>query len=143
MGIIDNLKVLTGKKSLTPRPIKRKVLIVEDEAPLRNVLHDRLTQEGYEVLIASNGEEGLDMAIAKKPNIMLLDLLMPVMNGTTMLQKLRDIPDFKDLPVVVLTNAGEVENIRQTKTYNNAVAFLIKSNVTMDEIVETVKLTIK
>lgn len=143
MGIIDNLKVLTGKKPAVPTPPKRKLLIVEDEEPLRKVLQDRLTQEGYAVSVATNGQEGLEMVTQLKPEMVILDLLMPIMDGKAMLQKLRDIPEFHDLPVIVLTNAGEVENIRLTKTYNNAIAFLIKSNVTMDQIVETVKLTVR
>ncbi len=139
MGFIDNLKVLTGKLPVVTSPPKKKILIVEDEKPLQSVLQDRFTSEGYEVITANNGQEGLDMAISQKPDMIILDLLMPVMNGITMLQKLRDISEFKKLPVLVLTNAGEIDNIRQTTTYSNAASFLIKSNVTTDEIVEEVK----
>lgn len=142
MGILDNIKVLTGEKPLTSPSVKKTVLIVEDEKPLLSVLTDRFENEGYKVLQATNGQEGLDTAIAQKPNIIILDLLMPIMDGKAMLHKLRDIPEFKALPVIVLTNAGDVENIRATKTLNNAVSFLIKSNVTMDQIVEQVKLVI-
>lgn len=142
MKLFDNLKVLTGKTPVITSPPKRKILIVEDEKPLQNVLRDRLSSEGYEVITANDGQEGLDMTVAQKPTAVILDLLMPVMSGTAMLQKLRDIPEFKTLPVLVLTNAGDVENIRQTQTYNNAASFMVKSNVTMDEIVERVKLII-
>ena len=79
------------------------------------------------------------MAIANKPNIVLLDSLMPVLDGKTMLHKLREIPEFKTLPVIVLTNAGDADNMRETKFYDNASAFLIKSNVTPGDIANQVK----
>jgi DNA-binding response OmpR family regulator len=117
----------------------KKILIVEDEAVLADALEITLKGEGFEVFKAVNGQLGLEMALANKPNIVLLDLLMPVMDGKTMLHKLREIPEFKTLPVVVLTNAGDADNMRETKFYDNASAFLIKSNVTPGDIANQVK----
>jgi DNA-binding response OmpR family regulator len=117
----------------------KKVLIVEDEATLAEALEITLKDEGFEVLKAPNGQIGLEMANANKPNIILLDLLMPVMDGKTMLHKLREIPEFKTLPVIVLTNAGDADNMRETKFYDNAAAFLIKANVTPGDIANQVK----
>jgi CheY-like chemotaxis protein len=117
----------------------KKILIVEDEAFLADALEITFKDEGFEVLKAANGQIGLDMTIANKPNIVLLDLLMPVMDGKTMLHKLREIPEFKTLPVIVLTNAGDADNMRETKVYDNASAFLIKSNVTPGDIANQVK----
>ena len=142
MSLLQNIKVLTGKEPAVVSPPKKKIVVVEDEKPLLSILKDRLEKEGYEVHTAENGEEGLALIAAQNPRLVLLDLLMPVMDGKSMLHKLRETPGFYSLPVIVLTNAGDVENIRQTKTYNNAASFLIKSNVTMDEIVEHVKLLI-
>lgn len=140
MGIVDDLQVLSGNKKSTQAAKKsKKVLIVEDEKALADILEDRLTQEGFQTFKAFNGKEGLDLAIAHNPDAILLDLMMPVMNGNEMLHKLRSVPALKSVPVIVLTNAGEVENIRSTQTIHNAVEFLIKSNVTMDEIVKKVK----
>lgn len=148
MGLLDNLQILSGKKKIPVTPLpritpKRTILIVEDEKPLATVLADRFAREEFNVLTATNGQEGLAMTIAHKPDIVLLDLLMPVMDGKVMLAKVRELPEFKTLPVVVLTNAGEVENIRQTKTLHDAISFMIKSNVTLDQIVERVKLIIR
>ena len=144
MGFLDDIKIITNQKLPTasdtkPHSIQKKILIVEDEKPLAKVLSDRFTAEGFHVLKAENGKEGLEQIKTQKPDIVLLDILMPVMNGRVMLQELRSIPEFKHTPVIVLTNAGEVDNIRVTKTYHDAIEFLIKSNVTMDEIVEKVK----
>jgi CheY-like chemotaxis protein len=65
--------------------------------------------------------------------------MMPVMDGKVMLKRLREMPEFKTLPVIVLTNAGDVDTIRETKSYYNASDFLIKSNVTPDDILNKVR----
>lgn len=142
MGLLDNL--FGAKQTTSAAPVQTgkpasKILIVEDEKMLADALELKLKNEGFEVLKAQNGQIGLEMAIASKPNVILLDIMMPVMDGKHMLQKLREIPEFKNLPVIVLTNAGEADNIRETKFYFNAIDFLIKSNVSIDEIVNKVK----
>ncbi len=123
-------------------PVKysgKKILIVEDEDLLANALVVKFQHEGFEVLRAANGQIGLDLAKTQKPQIILLDLMMPVMDGKAMLRELRKIPEFKFTPVIVLTNAGGIDNIRETQSYYNAIEFLIKSNVSTDEIVDRVK----
>jgi DNA-binding response OmpR family regulator len=117
----------------------KKVLIVEDETMLANALATKFKNEGFEVIKAENGQVGLDMAVSQKPDIILLDLMMPVMDGKIMLKHLREIPEFKFLPVIVLTNAGDVDSMRETKKYYDASDFLIKSNVTPDEILKKVR----
>lgn len=149
MGIVNDLKLIFSKKHDTENPnnsvssaqtsYQKKVLIVEDEKLLANALESKFTHENFKVLKAENGQIGLEKVQAEKPDIVLLDLMMPVMDGKTMLRKLREIPEFKYLPVVVLTNAGEIDNIRETKRYENASAFLIKSSVDPDDIVQVVK----
>jgi DNA-binding response OmpR family regulator len=146
MGIFDNLKILTGKKvdDVVPEnsftaPTKKKVLIVEDEKMLSDALAFKLTNSGFTVLTAENGEIGLEIAVAQKPDIILLDLMMPIMDGKTMLRKLRDFPQFKTLPVIILTNAGDVHNMMETKTYYNANDFLIKSNITPNLVVKKIQ----
>jgi len=149
MGLFNNIKILVGDKNTTSQAAnsnlptqstpQKKVLIVEDEELLANALALKFTHEGYDVLKAPNGQVGLDMTTANKPNIILLDLMMPVMDGKIMLHKLREMPEFKTLPVIVLTNAGDADNMRETQFYDNASAFLIKSNVNPDQIVETAK----
>jgi len=146
MGFLDNL-FGSKKNSAAPNDPatlpqnsqKKKVLIVEDEKLLANALESKFKHENFDVLRAENGQEGLNMIMANHPDIILLDLMMPVMDGKTMLHKLREIPEFKALPVVVLTNAGEVDNMRETKTFDNASAFLIKSNVNPDDILQVVR----
>lgn len=142
MGALDDITTLvTGKKKVAPKPQpvrKKKILIVEDDVTILDMYHDKFLLEGFNVIKAVNGAIGLAKAKSEKPDVILLDLMMPVMDGQTMLKKLREIPEFKKLPVVVLTNAGQVENIRVTKLYDNACDFLIKSNVEVNDVVKRV-----
>ena len=143
MAVFDDIRFLLGKKKphhtdKSHEPAK-KILIVEDESVLQEMYKDKFKHEGFEVFTAENGEVGLEKATTNKPDIILLDLMMPVMDGKTMLRKLRLLPHFKSLPVIVLTNNGAVENIKETQHFDNACEFLIKSNVSIDEIVRKVK----
>lgn len=149
MGLFDSLKTIVTPKTtpapttpVAPQPAPKIVLIVEDDQLMREFYKDAFIKEGYEVYVAENGQIGLEMVKAHKPNVVLLDLIMPVMDGKTMLHTLRGIPEFKQLPIIVLTNAGDAQNIRETKFYDNANEFLIKSNVTPEEIVGKVKMMV-
>ena len=147
MGIIGNIKsFVTPTTTQAPQPATntptvpaKTVLIVEDEKMLSDALTAKLTHEGFEVQHADNGQAGLDMIKVKKPNIVLLDLMMPVMDGKTMLWKIREVPELKLLPVIVLTNSGTVENMKDTKTFLDASEFFVKSNVSLDDIVARIK----
>ncbi len=145
MGFLNDLTVLTnkkkqnellGKESVTP---PKKILIVEDEASVAEVLESKLRTVGYDVIKAENGAIGLEVVSSQKPQLVILDLLMPIMDGKTMLRRLRDIPEFKTLPVIILTQAGTIENMRETHMYYNAVLFLVKSNIVIEGIVEYVR----
>jgi DNA-binding response OmpR family regulator len=141
MGLFDNTKILFGIKKVqaTETPPPKKILIVEDEKSLGDSLETKLKEEKFIVLRAENGEAGLKTAVAEKPDVVVLDLVMPVMDGKTMLHELRKIPGFEKLPVIVLTNVGTVDNMRDTKFYDGASDFLIKTNVTLDEVASRVK----
>lgn len=142
MSVLEDVKTILGKP---PQPytqtkeLPKKILIVEDDAILLEMYKDKFVSEGFAVITATNGKEGLEKTLEQKPNIILLDLMMPVMNGESMLKKVREFPQFKRLPVIVLTNAGEVDNIRLTKRYDDACDFLIKSNVSIDDVVDKVR----
>ncbi len=68
----------------------KKILVVEDDVPELNALRDKFTREGFSILTAKNGEEGLAIALREHPDLILLDIIMPVMDGITMLVKLRE-----------------------------------------------------
>ena len=86
-----------------------KVLVVEDDPSVRGLLHTLLTGEGYEVSTASDGLAGLVKASSTKPDLMLLDLMMPDLGGIRVLEELRDDPTMSDIPVIVVT--GKLEAV--------------------------------
>src|SRR3989338_8475811 len=92
---------------------KAKILIVEDEEILLTALKEELLTGGYDVDGAGDGIEGLEKVKSFKPNLVLLDLLMPKMDGMEMLQKLKANPETKDVPVVILTNLSDYERISE------------------------------
>lgn len=122
----------------TKKEDKKKVLIVEDEIALRNVIVDKLKSEEFDVFEAENGIEGLRIAFKYKPNIILLDIIMPKMNGIEMLRLLRKDPWGKIVPILLLTNdSNPTTMIEMLK--NNASDYLIKSDWNLDSVMKMVR----
>ena len=94
---------------------KTKILVVDDEPKIVQTLKDRLEMNEYHVLAAYDGKEGLDSAIENEPDIILLDILMPVMDGLEMLEALRRNPDCGDIPVIMLTARSQAQDIERAK----------------------------
>lgn len=118
----------------------KKILIVEDEPALLRVLSDKFTNEGYSVLEAKNGLTGLKVSLEEKPDVILLDILMPELDGMEMMRRLRESGDYgKKVPVVILTNLDADEKITWAVAKDEPAYYLIKSNVDMDEIAEKVE----
>ncbi len=119
--------------------IDKKILIVEDETPLRNAVSDILTFEGFTVFQAKNGQEGLDIALKEKPDLILLDLMMPIMDGLTMLEKLRQDSDYgKTAAVILLTNINDPEKVALA-TEAGSYDFLVKSDWNIEDVVKKIK----
>jgi DNA-binding response OmpR family regulator len=116
----------------------KKILIIEDERALAGAVKEKLENSGYEVLIAKNGEEGLRMIYGDKPDLVLLDIVMPVMDGMTMLEKLRKEEWGKDMKVILLTNLEGPEE-RSTANEYGANDYLVKSDWKLEDILEKVK----
>lgn len=118
--------------------MKKKILIIEDELSLMMALHEKFKTEGFEVIEAKNGEEGLKMATKKTPDLILLDLIMPVMDGITMLKKLRLTEEGKDLPVIILTNLSDDRAVSESLE-SGVSDYLVKTNWHLDDVVKKVK----
>jgi len=116
----------------------KKILIVEDEAPLLNILHDRFVKEGFQVITAKDGVEGLVQAVKDHPDLILLDIIMPNMDGITMLKNLRGDSWGKDADVLILSNKEDSESISQTME-EKIGHFFIKSDWNINDLVEMVK----
>ncbi len=114
------------------------VEVVEDEAPLRNALVEKLSREGFSVLHAKNGEEGLQTALSNHPNLILLDIIMPKMNGLEMLEKLRADAWGKTAHVIMLTNLSDNEKIAEAM-HSHAFDYFVKSDIKIQEVVDKIK----
>lgn len=124
------------KKTESPER-SRRILIVEDEPSLMAALVDKFTQEGFAVLSAKDGHDGLEVALHDHPDLILLDIILPIMDGMTMLYKLRGDPWGKGVPVILLTNLSEAERV--AKSLSQGVHdYLVKSDWKLEDIVKKV-----
>ncbi len=115
-----------------------KVAIVEDDLAIAQMYRMKFEAEGFTVDIAENGKLGLELCETLKPDVVLLDLMMPEMNGDEMLQKMRATEWGKTTPVVVLTNIGEQEAPDSLKKLGVS-AFIVKAEMTPRQVAEVVK----
>ena len=118
--------------------MKKIILIVEDELSLRTALCDKLTREGFAVLEAKNGEEGLMVALRDHPDLILLDIIMPVMDGMTMLKRLRRDKWGKGVQVILLTNLSENEKVAQAIELGSH-EYLVKSDWKIEDVVAKIR----
>jgi DNA-binding response OmpR family regulator len=122
-----------------PTKGKKKILIVEDERPLAHALELKMTHEGYETTVAATGEEGLKEATSGKYDLILLDLILPGVDGFTILQAMKDKK--MKIVVIVLSNLGQDEDRKKAADFG-AKQYLVKSNVPLSDIVKVVKASI-
>lgn len=115
----------------------KKILIAEDEVNIRNLLSYLLTNEGYNVILASDGEEALKKTFFEKPDLLLLDIMMPKRNGYEVACILRDQPEFKSLPIIMLTaRGGELD---QKMGYATGADEYIAKPFEPSELISTIK----
>lgn len=120
---------------------KAKIAIIEDDIAIVQMYRMKFESEGYNVVTAGDGEAGLELVKNESPDIVLLDLMMPEMNGDEMLIKLRKESWGKDVPVIVLTNMGESEAPKSIKE-NGVKKFIVKADMTPKDVADTVKATL-
>lgn len=111
-----------------------KVLIIEDNAFTRRLIKDKFTDEGFTVVIAKDGEEGLSLAKSEHPDVILLDIIMPKMDGVTMLQMLRE-KERINTPVIILSSVEKQEHVDQALQHN-VFRYLIKNNTDLNSLVD-------
>jgi CheY-like chemotaxis protein len=118
--------------------MKKILLFIEDESVIHKTLSDVLGGEKYEIVSALDGEIGLRMAQEKRPDLILLDLVMPKMNGFEVLKKLKEDETTKNIPVIVLTNLEQMEDIQKAIDLG-ATTYLVKSNYNLNEVVAIIE----
>ncbi|MFA6428861.1 MAG: response regulator [Candidatus Buchananbacteria bacterium] len=127
---------MTTKKELI------KILLVEDDQLIADMYQARLTEEGFKVFWTAIGSEGLKIAATEQPDIVLLDVILPEMDGFTILNELKAKADTKNIPVVLLTNLGQDSDLTKGKQLG-AQEYLVKASFTPTQIVEEIKKVLK
>lgn len=121
---------------------KLKILVVEDEEILLTALSEELRQEGFDVVGAKDGVDGLEKAAAEQPDLMLLDLVMPRLDGISTLKKMKEQDETKNIPVVILTNLSDYDKISDALSMG-AMDYLVKANYRLEELVTKIKTVLK
>jgi len=120
----------------------KKILIVEDDKFLRELIAQKLIKEGYNIVEAVDGEKGIKKVKDEKPDLILLDLILPGIDGFEVLAKIKEDPVLSQIPVIILSNLGQKDDIERGLKIG-AVDYLIKAHFTPGEIIEKVKTVLK
>ncbi len=115
-----------------------KILVVEDDNFLREMVCRKLKKEGYEVVSTMDGEEGIEKIKEEKPDLVLLDLILPGINGYKVLEEVKAEPEVKETPVIILSNLGQNDEINKGLNLG-ATDFLIKAHFTPPDVIDKIK----
>ena len=120
----------------------KTILIIEDDKFLRELIVRKLKEEGYQTIEAGEGEEGLEKVKKEKPDLILLDLILPGMDGFEVLGKIKEEPSLSSIPVIILSNLGQSEEVEKGLKMG-AKDYLIKAHFTPGEIIEKINNVLK
>ena len=115
-----------------------KIMLVEDDVALRDIYTSRFEAEGYDVAVAADGEQALTVAVKEKPDLILLDIMMPKISGFDVLDILRNTPETKTTKIIVMSALSQTADIEKGKNLG-ADEYLVKSQVTLSEVVDMAK----
>jgi|TARA_B100001964_G_C13687928_1_gene360434 DNA-binding response OmpR family regulator len=121
---------------------KPKIILIEDEEMLASMYKTKFEKEGFEIDIALNGEDGLAKAREKTYGVVLIDIIMPKLDGFAVLKELRAMDVYKETPMLMLTNLGQNEDIEKGKKLG-ASDYLVKANFTPSRVLEKIKRAVK
>jgi DNA-binding response OmpR family regulator len=122
--------------------MSRKVLVVEDDRFLRELITQKLSREGYDVSEAVDGEDGVKKAEEKRPEIILMDLILPGIDGFEAITRIKANPELEDIPIIILSNLGQRDDVERGLKLG-ATDFLIKAHFTPGEIIEKIEKVLK
>lgn len=117
----------------------KKILIIDDDKLLNSLLKKRLVKEGFEVIVAENGDKGIKRIKEVMPDLVLLDITMPVMNGYEVMENMSKDNNIKNIPIIVISNSGEpveIERIKKTKMVKD---WIVKIDFDLTEVVGKIK----
>ncbi|MBP9986131.1 response regulator [Candidatus Saccharibacteria bacterium] len=115
-----------------------KIALIEDNTVISQMYRMKFESEGFDVKLATNGENGIALVKDFSPDIILLDIQMPVMNGAEALKKIRKLDNAQETPVIILTNLGEEEAPKDLASLNIS-SYIVKANLTPSQVVKKVK----
>ena len=118
--------------------MSKKILVVEDEQSLLSALVAKFSKENFKVIEARDGEQGLERALAEHPDLILLDIVMPKMDGVTMLKRLRRNEWGKKVPVIMLTNLSDDKKVEEAVKFGSH-DYLVKSDWSINDVVKKVR----
>jgi len=118
--------------------MKKKILIVEDETALLYALQSQLAIEGFKTFVASDGEKALKLLLEVKPDIVVLDIVLPKLDGWNFLQRVKSEQDYKDIPIVIISNLSD-DASRKRGIKLGAKDYLAKIDYSMEELVSKIK----
>ncbi|MBI4130467.1 response regulator [Candidatus Roizmanbacteria bacterium] len=133
-----NTQPVPAPTTKTALASKKFILVAEDDIFYANIYKVKLTKEGFDVLVVGNGEWVLRSARKRKPDLILLDLVMPIKDGFETLKELKADPTLADIRVVVLSNLGQEEDMQKAKAMG-AADYLVKTNISIQEVVGKIK----
>jgi len=116
----------------------KKILIIEDEEIIYSLLQRKLSQEGYEVSVAKDGQEGLERIRAEKPDLILLDIVMPKKGGFEVMEEIQKDENLKGIPIIIISNSGQPVELDRAKKLG-ARDWLIKTEFDPQEVIEKVR----
>ena len=116
----------------------KKIFIAEDDQFLSNAYRVKLTKDGFDVKLVADGQELLNLLKTEKPDIIILDLLMPVKDGFETLKEIKTDPSLKNIPVIIASNLGQKNDIDQGLSLG-AVDYIIKSDLSLEDLVAKIR----
>jgi len=120
----------------------KKILIIEDDKFLRELISQKLLKEGYDIAEAVDGEKGIKSVKDEKPDLILLDLILPGIDGFEVLTKIKKDSEIAEIPVIILSNLGQKDDIEKGLKIG-AAGYLIKAHFTPGEIIDKIKEILK
>ncbi len=121
---------------------KKKILVVEDDAMISSMYKTKFESDGFDVLIADNGAVGFELAKKEKPDIIMLDVILPQLDGFSVLDNIKKDKNIKNIPVIMLTNLGTEEDKAKGKKMG-ALDYLVKASLTPGQVSEKIKQRLK
>jgi len=125
-----------------PEQEKKKILVIEDDRSLQNAMVEIINQEGFESESALDGEEGLAKIKTFRPDLILLDIILPKKDGFEVLSEIKKDEALKNIPVLILTNLEEVDNVQKALDLG-ATNYMVKSDFSLKDVVEKIRASMK